>query len=448
MPDNSTKHIHQNKVRHYVASSNSVNVIFEEKKEFGQVETPPTATEESKFYEVLNNLRTDNLNSYNLKVLKNLISKFKYIFTKPVQPARVGAHKIELVANAVRRKPHCYSVPMAYRREVERQVQELLDLNLIEPSEAKIAHPIVCVAKKDSSIRMCVDFRALNAVTKVPVFPMKDMQELIFTAGSAHWLTSIDLLKGYWQIKMDEISKPLTAFTTHNAVYQWKTMPFGLAGASGTFQREMNRILKSHSEYAQAYMDDVVIFSKTFEEHLVHLELVLTELEKLGFSVRLDKCSFAAKRIKYLGHTIGGGKHGPDEDKILAIKRLIRPTTKKELKELLCEVTSLATPDANLPFQVHCDASDYDVGCCLTQQDTEGIYRPIAFPSQKFNATQKSWASIEKEAWTVLYGLNKFDKRIYGAKMEIISDHNPLKYLYQITPKSPKLTRWAQALQR
>ncbi|GFT85886.1 retrovirus-related Pol polyprotein from transposon opus [Trichonephila clavipes] len=465
MPDNSTKHIHQNKLRHYVASSNSVNVIFEEGKEFGQVETPPTATEESKFYEVHNNLKTDNLNSCNLKVLKNLISKFKYIFNKPVQPARVGAHKIELVANAVRRKPHCYSVPMAYRREVERQVQELLDLNLIEPSEAEIAHPIVCVAKKDSSIRMCVDFRALNAVTEVPVFPMKDMQELIFTAGSAHWLTSIDLLKG-WKIKMDEESKPLTAFTTHNAVYQMKTMPFGLAGASGPFQREMNCILKSHSEYAQAYMDDVVIFSKTFEEHLVHLELVLTELEKLGFSVRLDKCSFAAKRIKYLGHTIGGGKHGPDEDKILAIKRLIRPTTKKEknkpndaswgeaeqnsfdkLKELLCKVTSLATPDANLPFQVHCDASDYGVGCCLTQQDTEGIYRPI-FASQKFNATQKNWASIEKEAWAVLYGLNKFDKWIYGAKVEIISDHNPLKYLNQTTPKSPKLTRWALALQR
>ncbi|GFS72291.1 retrovirus-related Pol polyprotein from transposon opus [Trichonephila clavipes] len=198
MPDNSTKHIHQNKLRHYVASSNSVNVIFEEEKEFGQVETPPTATEESKFYEVLNNLKTDNLNSYNLKVLKNLISKFKYIFTKPVQPARVGAHKIELVANAVRRKPHCYSVPIAYRRKVERQVQELLDLNLTEPLEAEIAHPIVCVAKRRFLyLNVCVDFRALNAVTKVPVFPMKDMQELIFIAGSAHWLTSIDLLKGY-----------------------------------------------------------------------------------------------------------------------------------------------------------------------------------------------------------------------------------------------------------
>ncbi|GFX86258.1 hypothetical protein TNCV_2561401 [Trichonephila clavipes] len=213
-----------------VGEKNSVNVIFEEEKEFGQVETPPTATEESKFYEVLNNLKTNNLNSYNLKVLKNLISKFKYIFTKPVQPAWVGAHKIELVANAVRRKPHCYSVPIAYRREVERQVQELLDLNLIESSEAEIAHPIVCVAKKDSSIRMCVDFRALNAVTKVPVFPMKDMQELIFIAGSAHWLTSIDLLKGYRQIKMDEESKPLTAFTPIMLCTSGKLCPLDLLG--------------------------------------------------------------------------------------------------------------------------------------------------------------------------------------------------------------------------
>ncbi|GFU98127.1 retrovirus-related Pol polyprotein from transposon opus [Trichonephila clavipes] len=119
-----------------------------------------------------------------------------------------------------------------------------------------------------------------------------------------------------------------------------------------------------------------------------------------------------------------------------------------KLKELPCVVTSLATPDANLPFQGHCDASDYGVGCCLIQQNTEGIYRPIAFASQKFNATQKNWASIEKEAWAVLYGLNKFDKWIYGAKVEIISDHNPLKYLNQTTPKSPKLTRWALALQR
>ncbi|GFW81779.1 retrovirus-related Pol polyprotein from transposon 17.6 [Trichonephila clavipes] len=158
----------------------------------------------------------------------------------------------------------------------------------------------------------------------------------------------------------------------------------------------MNLILKSHSEYAQAYMDDVVIFLKTFEEHLVHLELVLAELEKLGFSVRLDKCYFAAKRIKYLGHTIGPttkkevrsvlglmGFYRAYIPNYAEISTTLTDLTKKnkpndvswgeaeqnyfvKLKELLCEVTSLATPDANLPFHVHCDASDYGVGCCLT----------------------------------------------------------------------------------
>ncbi|GFQ68423.1 protein YIPF1 [Trichonephila clavata] len=205
--------------------------------------------------------------------------------------------------------------------------------------------------------------------------------------------------------------------------------------------------------------------------------------------------SLSVKKIKYLGHTIGGGEHGPDEDKALAIKRLIRPTTKKvvrsvlglmgfycayipnyaqistplteltkknkpnkvswgeaeqstfdKLKELLCKVTSLATPYANLPFQVHCDTSDYDFGCCLTHQDTDGVYMPIAFASQKFTAKQKNWASIEKEAWAVLYGLNKFDRWIYGAKVEIISDHNPLKYLNQMTPKSPKHWRYRDGI--
>ncbi|GFY51150.1 RT_RNaseH domain-containing protein [Trichonephila inaurata madagascariensis] len=125
---------------------------------------------------------------------------------------------------------------------------------------------------------------------------------------------------------------------------------------------------------------------------------------------------------------------------------LIPPDALDMLGGAQSEENSLAQSSQDL--RVHCDASDYGVGCCLTQQGTEGIYRPIAFASQKFNAKQKNWASIEKEVWAVLYGLNKFDKWIYGAKVEIISDHNPLKYLNQTTPKSRKLTRWALALQR
>ena len=336
-----------------------------------------------------------------------------------------------------------------------------------------------------------------NAVTKVPAYPMKDMQELVFTAGTAKWLSCLDLLRGYYQIKMQEESKPLTAFSTHNGVYQWKVMPFGLSGASGTFQRVMDYVLRKHSDYAHSYIDDIIIFSESWEQHLKHLNLVLSDLEMLGFSVKLKKCSFASSEIKFLGHKIGGGKHSPDNDKVLAIKQLKRPVTKKDvksvlglmgfyrsyipnyaeiamplteltkgrksgevlwgkneeesfqkLKNALSNVTALSTPDCTQPFQVHADASNFAVGCCLTQVDNKGNYKPIAFASQKLSGAQKNWATIEKEAYAVLFGLKKFDRWLHGNSVEIITDHNPLKYLVETTPKSPKLTRWALALQR
>ncbi|XP_035218477.1 uncharacterized protein LOC118191743 [Stegodyphus dumicola] len=440
LADGSIKHVHQNKIRKFIVRSNAINVMFDG-EEFGEVDNIPSTLDQDSSFE-------------NRK-----------------------------------KKPHCYGIPMAYRKEVDKQVKELLELGLIEPSEADIAHPVVCVVKKDATIRMCVDFRALNSITKVPAFPMKDMHELIYVAGHSKWLSSLDMRRGYWQIGMEESSKPLTAFSTHNGTFQWNVMPFGLAGASGTFQREMNKVLFRYSDFAQAYIDDIIIFSNTFEEHLKHLETILKILEQLKFSVRLSKCDFAAKEIDYLGHKIGNGKHGPDPSKIAAIKVLERPTNKKgvrsvlglmrfyrtyipnyaeiaepltdltkknapnnvrwgqvedaafqKLKDMLCQVTSLSTPDFNLPFQVHSDASDVTFGCCLTQRDTQGHFKPIAFASQKFSGAQKSWA--------VLFGLKKFDKWIFGGTVEIITDHNPLKYLTEITPRSPKLTRWALSLQR
>ncbi|GBN96524.1 Transposon Ty3-G Gag-Pol polyprotein [Araneus ventricosus] len=158
---------------------------------------------------------------------------------------------------------------------------------------------------------------------------MKDTQELIFTAGMAQWLSCLDLLKGYYQIKMHDENRILTAFSTHNGVHQWKVMPFGLSGASGTFQKIMNNVLRSHSSYAQAYIDDIIVYSKTWDEHLIHLGNILQEWENTGFSVKLRKCTFAAKELQFLGHKIGGGKHAPDEVKIAAIKRLERPKTKR-----------------------------------------------------------------------------------------------------------------------
>ncbi|GBM35181.1 Retrovirus-related Pol polyprotein from transposon opus [Araneus ventricosus] len=119
-----------------------------------------------------------------------------------------------------------------------------------------------------------------------------------------------------------------------------------------------------------------------------------------------------------------------------------------QVEKTLCEATAVNAPDFGKPFEIHADASDYAVGYCLTQNDEKGNYRPIAFVSQKFNKTQRNWATIEKEAYAILFGFKKFDKWLHGTTVEIVTDHNPLKYLIEKTPKSPKLTRWALALQR
>ncbi|GBL96379.1 Transposon Ty3-I Gag-Pol polyprotein [Araneus ventricosus] len=273
MPDASVRHVHQNKMREFVASSGSVNVIFEGEEEFGDVESTPLI--EDSFCQEIKSITSSDLSATQRNELETMLKEFEPLFSRPVQPVAIGEHVIELLPNVTRQKPHSYSVPMSYRREVNRQVKELLDLDLIEPSNADVTYPIVCVAKKDASIRMCIDYRALNAVTKVPNYPMKDTQELIFTAGMAQWLSCLDLLKGYYQIKMHDENRVLTAFSTHNGVYQWKVMPFGLSGASGTFQKIMNNVLRNHSSYAQAYIDDIIVYSKTWDEHLIHLRNVL-----------------------------------------------------------------------------------------------------------------------------------------------------------------------------
>lgn len=497
MPDGAVKHVHQNKIREFVVNSSAVNVIFEGEEEFGEVEDAPVVEAKDSFEQEIEAVPTPRLDTRQNSELRELLSEFKTLFTRTLQPVKIGEHKIELLPDCPRRRPHSYCVPMAYRQEVDRQVQELLELGLLEHAEADVTYPVVCVAKKDATVRMCVDYRALNVVTKVPFYPMKDMTELIFTAGSAKWLTCLDLLRGYYQIRMNEGSKALTAFSTHSGTYQWKVMPFGLSGAAGTFQKIMNQVLHKHGKYAHSYIDDIIIFSEIWCDHLCHVRAVLTDLEAFGFSIKLKKCTFASDEIKYLGHQIGGGKHSPQNDKVLAIRQLKKPTNKKEvrsilglmgfyrayipnyaevalplteltkgrksggilwgkreeesfrkLKDSLSGVTALSTPDCTQPFQVHTDASDYAVGCCLTQLDNRGNYKPIAFASQKLTGSQKNWATIEKEAYAVLFGLKKFDKWLHGTTVEIVTDHNPLRYLSETTPRSPKLTRWALALQR
>ncbi|GFX71135.1 retrovirus-related Pol polyprotein from transposon 297 [Trichonephila clavipes] len=296
---------------------------------------------------------------------------------------------------------------------------------------------------------------------------MQNMMELNFLVGKKKFITVLDMLKGYWSIPMEDSSKHLTAFRTHRGQYQWNVLPFGLRNVAATYQRAMSKVVRTISDFACAYIDDLAIFSETWEEHLNHLEEVSKRSEHFNFSVNLGKCEFARQKVKYLGHVIGSGRHSTDKERIKAIQNLQAPTTKKqlrsalgftkkkvpneipwskeaenafkELKTTLCRITELQVPDIEKPYYLHTDASQTAVGCCLGQLDGEDNIHPIAFGSQKLNPSQQKRSTIEREVYAIIWALKRFETLLCGAKIFLLTDHNHLVLLTSAAPQRPRL---------
>lgn len=484
--------VHANNIREYHARVGHVGVVFQSDDEFGTIEHAPSLTDDA--VSTLPEGATQHLTPERAQEVRDVFASFAELFSIIPGIAKVGEHKIVLKEGHAPTKSYPYRVPEMLKAEVEKQVNELLEQGLIYPTNSPFAHPVVCVSKKDGAIRLCVDYRHLNAGTVDDAFPMAQQQDLIFRVGRAKFITLIDLKRGYWQIPMTPESQEMTAFVTHLGQFAWRVMPFGLKNAAATFERTMNHLLASHQEYASAYLDDIAIFSASWDEHVEHLKTVLGVLEGAGFTANLEKSQVAQGTIKYLGHIVGSGTHSPDPDKIAAIRQLKRPETEKQLrsvlglcdyyreyvpgyaeiaepltrltgkrvftripwpeeadcafqnlKQRLCDAVGLSTPSPHTPYWLFTDASAV---ACLSQMGDDGTERPVAFASHRFNETQTRWATVEREAFAVIWVLKKFDHWLYGAQVHVVSDHNPLAYLTTGTPHGAKLARWALALQR
>ncbi|GFW40755.1 retrovirus-related Pol polyprotein from transposon 297 [Trichonephila clavipes] len=300
-----------------------VGVVYDIDDEFGEIYETPTVPVAEKNDEALDRVTWEYLSKKQQTELKDLLHRYRTLFSGKIKRAKVGEHVIKLKTEEETMKPKTYKIPENLKRKVDVQMDELLELGLIEPVVSEIAHPVVCVHKKDETIQLCIDFRSLNALTVPDAYPMQNMMELNFLVGKKKFITVLDMLKGYCSILMEDSSKHLTAVRTHRGQYQWNVLPFGLRNTAATYQRAMSKVVQAISDFACAYIDDLAIFSDTWEEHLNHLEEVFKRLEHFNFLVNLGKCEFARQKVKYLGHVIGSGRHSPDKERKKSDSELI-----------------------------------------------------------------------------------------------------------------------------
>ena len=200
-------------------------------------------------------------------------------------------------------------LPFAVRHEVAQQLRKMQEMGVIQPSNSPWASPIVLVRKKDGSLRFCIDYRKLNAVTKADTFPLPRIDDLLDQLGKSKYFSTLDLAAGYWQIPVHPDSQEKTAFVTHRGLYQFRVMPFGLRNAPAAFQRLMQHVLMDLNPdedppFVDMYLDDVLIFSESLEEHIYHLHLVMDCLIDAGLKLNPSECHFVQKEVQYLGHII------------------------------------------------------------------------------------------------------------------------------------------------
>ena len=438
---------------------------------------------------------SDQLNKEQKEELNRILMESKKVFQNRPGHTQLGEHEINTgAARPVRLPP--YRLPQAYRDEVHQELQEMQEEGIIEPSSSEWAAPIVLVKKKDGNLRLCVDYRRLNSVSLTDAYPMPRIDDLVDQLGKASFISTLDLTHGYWQVPVAERDRHKTAFITPFGLFQFKQMPFGLQGAPATFQQIMDRLVQGQHEYLSAYLDDLVVFSNTWEEHLQHLRTVLQRLQEAGLTARLKKCQFAMKTCTYLGHVVGNGVIRPSLDKIAAVQSFAIPKTKTDvraflgltgyyrrfipdyaaialpltdltkkigpnqvrwdsacneafikLKNLLCTSPVLRSPDFSRPFILQTDASNCGVGAVLTQEDDDGQEHPISYYSRKLLPREQRYSTVEKELLAIKLATSAYRVYLLGRRFTIVTDHRALEWLDRLRESNARLTRWSLALQ-
>ena len=439
---------------------------------------------------------SQNLSTTQKEEFRNFLLKNQSVFAKPGEVGRttLGTHKIKLTDETPIKDPP-RRVPLFKRDILKNEVSRLEREGFIERSDSPWSAQTVLVKKKDRSWRMCVDYRKLNEKTVKDAYPIPRIDDNLDALSGAKWFTTLDCNMAYHQVPMEEEDKPKTAFATPmGGLYQFTTMPFGLCNAGATFQRIAEKALEGLQwRIAVLYLDDIIVYSSSFEDHFSDLDLVIERLNEAGLKLKAKKCFFFHHKISYLGYLIS--EHGlkPDPSKCEAVKNVARPRCVKEvrqflvltsyyrrfvkgyseiarpiydltkanakwnwdakceaafltLKEKLTTAPVLAYPDENGgEFILDTDASNSGIGAVLSQIQ-DGVERVIAYASRTLSPAEQNYCVTRKEMLSVVFFSKYFRHYLSGRHCTIRTDHSSLRWLSQFREPDGQVHRWLEQL--
>ena len=381
-------------------------------------------------------------------------------------------HQID-TGNSPPIRQHAHRLPPVHRQEAKQLLQDMLSNVIIQPSSSPWASPDVLVKKKDGTLRFCIDYCKVNAVTRKDAYPLPRVDDALDALASCKWFTTLDLLSGYWQVEVDPRDREKTAFTTYDGLFEFVKMPFGLCNAPATFQRLMDLVLAGLQWHnCLVYLDDILIIGKTFKEQLENLHLVFDRLREAGLKLKPSKCRVCQKEVTYLGHVISPGGITTDSFKTDKVNKWPIPTSQREtrqflgfvsyyrrfikdfatiakplhhltdknaqfkwtshcqtafdhLKECLTTAPVLAFPDFNKTFILNTDTSDAGIGAALSQLDDQNKERVIAYASKP----ERRYCATRKELLSVITFIHHFRPFLLGNKFVLRTDHGTLTWL-------------------
>ena len=388
--------------------------------------------------------------------------------------------------------------PYRKTEEQEKIIAEMCEQfhqdKIIRASQSPWSSPVVLQRKKDNTWRFCIDYRRLNEVTEKDNYPLPRIQEIFDALTGAKYFSKLDFHGGYHQVPIDEADRSKTAFITRDRLWEYNVMPQGIKNGPPTFQRIVNNLLGHLQwQFVLSYIDDIIIYSKTMAEHLLHIEQILSLLYHANFKLNPSKCNFVQQEIQFLGHVIDGNGISPCPEKTRAITNIPTPTTIKsatsfvkmaeyyrnhipnfstlaqplfeltrkntkfiwgprqqnafnQIKKLLVNRPLLHFPDSERIFIIQVDASDSGIGAVLMQNDGRGD-KPVAYMSQKLNHQQHNWNTTEKECFAVVSSIKKWHHYVLGRDFIVRTDHHALCWLNRNHNSNPKLNRWRMMLQ-